>query len=283
MPTPKQAARAAQQGQSSASRPASPSPAPNGEEQSRQIERILNCPANAYFDILSLANGTDMGSLVEGSWLSLSFMLHPRRCPHPDAVKALSRVNDAYAWIQRHPGLAQPDAAPLPLPHLGQAMSMAPKASVTTTPARKEAEQARQQSGEGPSQQPTQQPQPPTASEQPQDGHVRTLVPRPRKTYPARRSSHIYTSNGRPTIRPTQGWQFREIRGEVRVWHRGNWKRLIQNRPDFQGVDVDAEGWIVPILRGVLSEERKEKISGQAQFEFNTHPPRAQLPITRFK
>lgn len=172
------------------------------------------CPADAYFDILSLANGTDLCELVEASWLHLSFLIHPRICPIPDAAKALSRVNDAYSWIQKHPGLAQPHNSPQPVPHVAHDTLSTPKASSSTTFPRADTVRKPQQQCDSPGTQPH------FASQQ------AGWDTAPAKTYGPRPSSHIYVKNGKPTIRPVVGWQFREHEGETRVWHQGRWRSL---------------------------------------------------------
>lgn len=241
-------------------------PIPDAQDQSRQLHRILLCPADAYFDILSLANGTERVPLVEASWLDLSFMLHPRICPLPDAVKALSRVNDAYAWIQKHPGSAQPYVSPPPMPPLAQDTLSASRASVAASPPRVDTVTEPQQPWDSPNTQPHLSPQ------QPRSGPARVLDPPPPRTFASKPSSHIYVSNGRPIIRPAVGWQFREHGGETRVWYDGRWRPLIQSSSTFQGLRVDEDGWIMPIMNRSFSESKWKKVQGQAKLEFNSHP-----------
>lgn len=238
---------------------------PDAQEQSRQLHRILLCPADAYFDILSLANGTDMLVLVEASWLNLSFLLHPRICPLPDAANALSRVNDAYSWIQKHPGSAQPHVSTTPMPPVAQDTLSNPRASFASSSPRADTVKEPQKSWDSTGTQPH------IAPQQPESGPTREFEAPPLRTFGPRPSSHIYVSNGKPTIRPAVGWQFRELGGEKRVWYKGRWRALIQDRPGFQGLRVDKDGWIMPILDCDLNENQWSKTQGQAKFEFNSH------------
>lgn len=241
-------------------------PVPEAQEQSRQLHRILLCPADAYFDILSLANGTDMFALVEASWLNLSFMLHPRVCPLPDSVKALSRVNDAYAWIQKHPGLAQPYVPPPPMPHLAQATLSTRRSSVAASVPKVDTVREPQKLWASTGTQPNLSPQ------QFRSGPARVLGSPPPRTFAPRPSSHVYVNDGKPTIRPTVGWQFRELGGETWVWHKGRWRPLLQSSSTFQGLRVDEDGWIMPIMNRDFNENQWRKVQSQAKFEFNSHP-----------
>lgn len=146
-----------------------------------------------------LANCTDRSSLIEISWLDLYFLVHPRRCPLPGAVKALSRANDAYSWIQKHPGLAQPHSLASPLPPLAQDALSAPKAWVApSTPRGHTIEEPKQSwNDSGAQTQPA--PRHPVTWDDP-----REIVPPPRWTYPPRPSSHIYVTNGQ-TYNPPGG------------------------------------------------------------------------------
>lgn len=354
------------------------------QEQSRQIHRILTCPPDAYFDILSLANGTDRLSLVEMSWLDLSYLVHPRRCSFPEAVKALCRVNDAYSWIQKHPGVPQPHVPVPSPPKLAQDVTSAPNMlPAPSTPAKRIIEgpqqprvsastqnQPTQQQSEfrrgtarpifremrieapkpisnvsstqtrpalqqpeshptprlnpsthraikkepyswnisGSQTHPATQQPPPQSPESRPHGQTTQLKPSgyatkelsspespstkthdvqshsvhwkylqgldlaPNWEYPARRSSHVYSINGKPTIRPAVGWQFRNQGGETMVWWDRRWRKLIQGRPGFEGVHIDEEGWIMPILSGYMSERMWTRAREQAEFEFNNHP-----------
>lgn len=241
-------------------------PVPNAQEQSRQLNRILSYRADAYFDILSLANGTDMFALVEASWLNLSFMLHPRVCPLPDAVKALSRVNDAYSWIQKHPGSAQPYVPPPKMPHLAQATLSPRRSSVAPSVAKVDTVREPQKLWDSTGTQPNLSPQ------QSRSGPARVLGSPPHRTFAPRPSSHIYVNNGNPTIRPAVGWQFRELGGETWVWNKGRWRPLLQKCPTFQGLRVDEGGWIMPIMNRDFNENQWRKVQSQAKFEFNSHP-----------
>lgn len=232
--------------------------------------------------------------------------MHPRICPLPGAVEALSRVNDAYSWIKKNPGLRQPHvpasppvsvthdalgsqrtrlAPPIPRGHAVEEPQQSQISSGSQT------QPAPQQSESRPTRSPThstsgevtikEESQSPDTSgdpTQPAPQHTmswdqtRGLDPPPLWTFPARRSSHIYVSNGRPTVRPVVGWQFRKRGGETRVWYNARWRALIQNRPEFRGVYVDEYGWIMPSMSGGISENLRRKIQGQAKYEFNSHP-----------
>lgn len=61
------------------------------------------------------------------------------------------------------------------------------------------------------------------------------------------------------TVRRVVGWQFREHGGETKVWYQRRWRDLIQSRPDFQGVRVDADGWIMPVLSSRLNDNQQKK------------------------
>lgn len=56
------------------------------------------------------------------------------------------------------------------------------------------------------------------------------------------------------------------------VWYKGRWQSLIQDYPTFQGLRVDKDGWIMPIINCALNVTQRKKIRGQAKFEFNSHP-----------
>ncbi|KAL1869140.1 hypothetical protein Daus18300_005677 [Diaporthe australafricana] len=225
-------------------------PQPNSSpkvEQHQQIERILNLPSDAYYDILSLANRTSMSMMIDPMFINLSLLVHPGRCQHPQALQALVRVNDAYAWISRHPGQAQPFvSSPLPPPMASPAPAPVPVAA----PA-------------------------PSASQPlvvPHDPWSGDLESPPSRQFAPRPSSHIYVRNGEPFIRPAVGWQFRTRGGETRVWVRRRFRRLIQDYEGFEGVRFGEDGWIVPILSVNYSRKYRQKIENQAKFEFNTHP-----------
>lgn len=192
--------------------------------------RILLCPADAYFDILSLANGTDMAALGEASWLNLSFLLHPKLCPLSDAVKALCRVNDAYAWIQRHPRLAQPHVSLAPMPHVAQATLPPPRASSAASSPRVDSAREPQQPWDSLSTQW----QPHFSTQQPESDTSRSLKPPLRRKFPPSPSSHVYVSHGKP-IRTLVEWQFRKTRGRDAAVVQGPMAAPDTEPPDFSG------------------------------------------------
>lgn len=240
-------------------------PVQNTQEQSRQIHRILSCPTDAYFDILSLANGTDLPPLIRASKIELSYLLHSIVCPHPDADLALSRVNGAYAWIQEHPGLSQPYVPSPTMPPVTQDTPSTSRASPAASSLEKDTVRESQQPSDSPGTEPD------ITTQQPGSGTTHIHEMPPPTTFGPRPSSEIYVINGEPTVRPSVGWQFREFEGETRVWYNGRWRKLIQNRPEFRGLRVDEHGWIMPVLDRTLSWRNQKHVRAQARFEFNSH------------
>lgn len=114
--------------------------------------------------------------------------------------------------------------------------------------------------------------QPHIAPQQPKSGPTHKFATPPPETFDPRPSSHIYVTNGEPTVRPVVGWQFKKMKGKTRVWSKGRWRKLIQNRRDFQGLRVDMNGWIMPVLDPPLSEIPWGHVRDQAKVEFNSHP-----------
>lgn len=240
------------QNQSSTSQPPSSEPIDDTQQQYQQLHRILSCHKDAYFDILSLANGTDMPVVIQASWHNLSYLVNPVGCRLPDAALAFSRVNDAYAWIQAHPGLPQPTPS-------------TPRASLAASSLGANTVRESQQSWDSPGTRPH------IAPQQPESGPTRRFgSPPPGRSSP-KPSSHIYVRNGEPTLRPAVGWQFRKIRGETRVWCEGQWRSLIQNSPEFKGLRVNTYGWIMPKFNHTLSRSQYRMVREQAKVEFNSH------------
>lgn len=237
------------QKQSSTSQPPSSEPIEDVQQQSRQIHRILSCRKDAYFDILSLANGTDMPVVIEASWHNLSWLVNPVGCRLPNAKLAFSRVHDAYAWIRAHPGLPQPYIPPQ-TPPVTQDTPSTPRESLAASSPGIDTSTEPQQSKSG--------------------SRRRFATPPSRRCSP-KSSSDIYVTNGKPFARPVEGWQFRDFRGEKRVWYNGRWRRLIQNRRDFQGLRVNKHGWIMPIFNRTLSLSQWRTVQEQAKVEFNSH------------
>ncbi|KAL1880097.1 hypothetical protein Daus18300_001460 [Diaporthe australafricana] len=97
--------------------------------QSRIIAWVLFRPADAYYDILGLANGTPLYDVLERAWLNMTLLAHPFRCTLPNALQAFHRVNDAYCWIRAHLGWAQPYVPPPPQTPVAQGASNAPQAA----------------------------------------------------------------------------------------------------------------------------------------------------------
>lgn len=85
-------------------------------QKAQEIQRILSCSSNAYFDILDLDPEADFGKREAGKeeesgssptevfvrklYRRMAQALHPDKCPLPDAAAAFQRVEKAYQELQ---------------------------------------------------------------------------------------------------------------------------------------------------------------------------------------
>lgn len=85
-------------------------------------------------------------------------------------------------------------------------------------------------------------------------------------------AAHIYRNEKGVFMRPTTGWQFREVGGITKVWYEGQWRPLIQDQPSFKGVRESKDGWIIPMMAGSkrASLQQRTRWELQGRVEFNS-------------
>lgn len=83
-------------------------------------------------------------------------------------------------------------------------------------------------------------------------------------------AAHVYHNEKGVFVRPTTGWQFRQVEGTTKVWYDGQWRPLIQDQPSFKGVRESKDGWIIPMMAGSkrasLQQRRRWELQGRVEF-----------------
>lgn len=111
-----------------------------------------------------------------------------------------------------------------------------------------------------------------TSQVEPEVPHLSFSEPPPNANRDPKPAAHIYRNERGVTIRAKIGWQFREVEGITKVWHGGQWRPLIQDQPNFQGVREDRDGWILPLMAGwnEAPSETRKRWELQGRVEFNS-------------